>query len=113
MTRSVEEILTDYKKCTEDIVEILKKDDFDCLQDKMKIRQCIINELISHTDKKGEARKIYEKLHLGEIESEAEELMKKKALLIKGKLKNISRNKTASSAYGNLGNSAKIFSKKI
>ncbi|MHC6179290.1 hypothetical protein ACYUJ6_05455 [Clostridium sp. JNZ X4-2] len=113
MKRIVEDILTDYKNCTKNIIEILKNDDFDSLQDKMKIRQCILNEMISQVDKKGEARKIYEKLHLREVERQAGELMKKKALLIKGKLKNISRNKTASSAYGHIGNSAKIFSKKI
>jgi hypothetical protein len=113
MKRTVEEILTDYKRCTEDIVEILEKDDFDYLQDKMKIRQCILNELISDNDRKVESKKIYEKLNIREVENEAGRLMKEKALFIKGKLNNISRNKTASSAYGNVGSGAKIFSKKI
>ncbi|NLU09257.1 MAG: sugar porter family MFS transporter [Clostridiales bacterium] len=113
MERNSGEILTDYKKCTEDIIEILKKGDFDSLQDKMKIRQGILNELISNNNKKIEARKVYEKLNIEETENEARKLMKEKTLSIKEKLRNISVNKTASSAYGSVGNSAKIFSKKI
>lgn len=113
MKRTVEEILVDYKKCTEGIVEILEKDDFASLQDKMKIRQSILNELISDENRKVESKKIYKKLNIGEIEDEAGRLIKEKASSIKGKLKNISRSKTASSAYGNIGSSAKIFSKKI
>lgn len=113
MKRTVEEILVDYKKCTEGIVEILEKDDFASLQDKMKIRQSILDELISNNDRKVESKKIYKKLNISEIENEAVRLMKEKASFIKGKLKNISRSKTASSAYGNIGSSAKIFSKKI
>ncbi|MFC0905622.1 hypothetical protein ACFHWD_13075 [Clostridium sp. MT-14] len=113
MKRTVEEILNDYKKCTEDIVNALKKDDFDYLQDKIKIRQCILNELISDNHIKVESKKVYKELNISEIENEAGRLMKEKALFIKGKLNNISRNKTASSAYGNVGSGAKIFSKKI
>ncbi|AND85388.1 hypothetical protein GTH52_01935 [Clostridium tyrobutyricum] len=113
MSRTVEEILLDYKKCTEYIIELLKKEKFDFLKDEMEKRQCILNELILEINKKSQTKKIYEKMHIREIEEQAQELMKNKALLIKKKLKNISVNKTASSAYGNIGSSAKIFSKKI
>ncbi|WP_294182001.1 hypothetical protein [uncultured Clostridium sp.] len=113
MKRTVEEIMTDYKNCTENIIDILKKDDFDSLQDNMKIRQNILDKLISNDSKKEEARKIYKKLDIGRIENEVEKLMEEKTSYVKKKLKNISINKTASSAYGNVGNSAKIFSKKI
>ncbi|WP_338433317.1 hypothetical protein [Clostridium tyrobutyricum] len=113
MLKSVEDILMSYKKYTENIIEILKREEFDSLKDGMKKRQCILNELISKTDKKSETKKIYEKMNIREIEKEAQELMKSKALLIKKKLNNISVKKTASSAYGNIGSSAKIFSKKI
>lgn len=113
MSKTVEEILLDYKKCTEYIIELLKKEKFDFLKDEIGKRQCILNELILETNKKSQTRKIYEKMHIREIEAEAQRIMKHKALLIKKKLKNISVNKTASSAYGNIGSSAKIFSKKI
>jgi actin-related protein len=113
MIRTVEEILVDYKKCTEYIIELLKKEEFDSLQSEMGKRQCILNKLISEIDQKDEAKKIYEKIHIREIEEKTQELMQKKAILIKKKLKNISVNKTANSAYGNIGSSAKIFSKKI
>lgn len=113
MVNSVEDILMSYKKCTEHIIEILKIGEFDSLKDEMEKRQYILNELISKTDKKSETKKIYEKMHIRQIEEEVQELMKNKALLIKKKLKNISVKKTASSAYGNIGSSAKIFSKKI
>ncbi|MCH3964324.1 MAG: flagellar protein FliT [Clostridium sp.] len=112
MKRTVENILMDYKNCTRDIIEILKKDDFDSLQNKMKTRQCILEKLISNKDK-NQAREIYKKLNIREVESEAGRLLKEKASSIKEKLNNISRNKSASSAYGNIGSSAKIFSKKI
>ncbi|MBV4418599.1 hypothetical protein KM800_04555 [Clostridium tyrobutyricum] len=113
MLKNVEDVLTSYKKCTEHIVEILKREEFDSLKGEMEKRQCILNELISETNKKSETKKIYEKMHIGEIEAEAQKIMKNKALLIKKKLKNISVNKTASNAYGSIGSSAKIFSKKI
>ncbi|MCH4199086.1 MAG: flagellar protein FliT [Clostridium tyrobutyricum] len=113
MKRTVEEILVDYKKCTEHIIELLKREEFDSLRGQMEKRQCILNKLISDTDQKDEAKKIYEAMHIVEIEEETQELMQKKAILIKKKLKNISVNKTANSAYGNIGSSAKIFSKKI
>ncbi|WP_278381699.1 hypothetical protein [Clostridium tyrobutyricum] len=113
MVNSVEDILISYKKCTEHIIEILKREEFDSLKDEMEKRQCILNELISKTDKKSKTKKIYKKIDIREIEEEVQKLMKNKALLIKKKLKNISVKKTASSAYGNIGSSAKIFSKKI
>lgn len=113
MKRTVEDILMNYKSCTKNIIEILQKNDFDSLQDEMETRQCILNELISSNDKKYEAREVYKKLNISEVENKVGSLMKEKALLIKKKLKNISVNKTASSAYGNIGSSAKIFSKKI
>nr|WP_207746466.1 hypothetical protein [Clostridium tyrobutyricum] len=102
-----------YKECTEHIVEILKREEFNSLKDEMEKRQCILNELISDKYNKDEVKKFYRKFDINDIESKAEKLMKDKALLIKKKLKNISVNKTASSAYGNIGSSAKIFSKKI
>ncbi|MEA5009359.1 hypothetical protein [Clostridium tyrobutyricum] len=113
MERTVEEILMNYKSCTESIIELLKKEEFNSLQNEMEKRQRILDELISNNDKKDEAKKIYKKMNIGEIEVEAHKLMQNRALLLKKKLKNISINKTASSAYGNLGSSAKIFSKKI
>ncbi|MEY7998808.1 hypothetical protein AB8U03_01125 [Clostridium sp. Mt-5] len=113
MRKTIEEILSDYKNCTADIIRLLKIDDFDSLQGEMQRRQCILNELLSRTDKNDEAKGVYEKLNIKEIEDATQELMKKKAFLIKKKLKDISKNKAASSAYGNLENSAKIFSKKI
>lgn len=113
MSRTVEEILVDYKECTEHIIELLKKEKFDSLKDEMKKRQFILDELISDKYNKDELKKFYRKFNINDIESKAEKFMKDKALLIKKKLKNISVNKTASSAYGNIGSSAKIFSKKI
>ncbi|WP_416044605.1 hypothetical protein ACMXKO_10250 [Clostridium tyrobutyricum] len=113
MVNSVEDILMSYKNCTEDIVELLKKEKFDSLKGEMEKRQCILDELISDKYNKDEVKKFYKKFDINDIESKAEKLMKDEALLIKKKLKNISVNKTASSAYGNIGSSAKIFSKKI
>ncbi len=52
MSRTVEEILLDYKKCTEYIIELLKKEKFDFLKDEMEKRQCILNELILEINKK-------------------------------------------------------------
>ncbi|MBV4428328.1 hypothetical protein [Clostridium tyrobutyricum] len=113
MVNSVEDILMSYKKCTEHIIEILKREELDSLKDEMEKRQYILNELISKTDQKNKTKKVYEKMHIREIETEVQKLMKKKAMLIKKKLKSISVSRNASSAYGNIGASAKIFSKKI
>ncbi|MBV4439515.1 hypothetical protein [Clostridium tyrobutyricum] len=113
MEKTVEEILMNYKNCTEDILKLLKREEFDFLQEKMEKRQCILNELISKTDQKDKTKKIYEKMHMREIETEVQKLMKNKAMFIKKKLKSISVSKNANSAYGNIGSSAKIFSKKI
>ncbi|WP_017752662.1 hypothetical protein [Clostridium tyrobutyricum] len=113
MERTVEEILMNYKSCTKCIIELLKKEEFNSLQNEMEKRQYILDELISNSDKKSESKKIYEKMNIEEIEVEADKLMQNKALMLKKKLKDIAINKTASSAYGNLGSSAKIFSKKI
>ena len=113
MKRTAEEVLINYRKCTEKIIQLLEKDDIESLQSELEKRQDILNELISYTDKKDESRKVYKKLNIERIENEARELIKQKALFIKEKLKNISKNKTASGAYGNIGNSPKIFSKKI
>ncbi len=113
MKRTVEEVLMNYRKCTERIIQLLEKDDIESLQSELEKRQDTLNELISYADKKDETREIYKKLNIKKIENEARELMKQKALFIKEKLKNISKNKTASGAYGNIGNSPKIFSKKI
>jgi predicted patatin/cPLA2 family phospholipase len=113
MQRTVEQILMSYKKCTEHIMELLKREEFDSLQDAMQKRQYILDELISNIDKKSETREIYNKMHIKKLEEETQKLMKNKAALIKEKLKSISVNKTASSAYGNIGSSAKIFCKKI
>lgn len=113
MQRTVEQILTSYKKCTEDILELLKREEFDSLQAEMEKRQCILDNIISLGDKKNEVKKYYKKFGINDIENEARELMQKKAVLIKEKLRDISVKKTASTAYGNIGSSAKIFSKKI
>lgn len=113
MEKTIEEVLIQYRNCTCEIIELLKKDDFDSVQIKVKNRRNILDEITSMSDKKEEAKILYGKLKIKEIECEAVKLMKDKASRIKAKLNNISRNKTASSAYGNFGSSAKIFSKKI
>ncbi|MBV4430587.1 hypothetical protein KM803_04465 [Clostridium tyrobutyricum] len=113
MVNSVEDILMSYKKCTEHIIEILKREEFDSLKDEMEKRQCILDNIISLGDKKNEVKNFYKKFAISDIENEARELMQKKAVLIKEKLKSISVKKTASTAYGNIGSSAKIFSQKI
>lgn len=113
MENTIEKILMQYRDCTVNVIEMLKKDDFDSAQNEVKKRQNILNEIISMDDKKEEAKMIYEKLKIKEIEREAAKLIKDKESNIKTKLKNISKNKTASSAYGNLGSSPKIFSKKV
>ncbi|WP_039655917.1 flagellar protein FliT [Clostridium tyrobutyricum] len=113
MVKNVEDILMSYKNCTEHIIELLKREEFDFLQDAMQKRQYILDKLISNIDKKSDTREIYNKMHIKELEEETQKLMKNKAGSIKEKLKSISVNRTASSAYGNIGSSAKIFSKKI
>lgn len=109
----IEKILIQYRDCTINVIELLKKDDFDSAQNEVKDRRNILDKIVSMEDKKEEAKMLYEKLKVKESECEAAKLMKYKASKIKAKLKKISKNKAASSAYGNLGSSAKIFSKKI
>lgn len=113
MGRSIEDILVDYKNCTYEIIEVLKEEDTDSLSSKIDKRQSILDELICETSKKNEAKELYKKLNVGEVDGEAKKLMEKKALLMKEKLKSISRNRAANSAYGRGINSPKIFSKKI
>lgn len=113
MGRSIEDMLVDYKNCTYEIIELLKEEDIDSLSYKIDKRQFILDELICETSKKNEAKELYKKLNVREVESEAEELMKKKSSLIKEKLNDISKNRAANSAYGGGISSPKIFSKKI
>lgn len=113
MERTVEELLKEYKNCTADIIDLLEKESFDSIEDKMTARQCVLNKLVSKSDKKSEARIFYNKLDIKEVEDKAQKLMEKKALTIKGKLNNVLKNKVASNAYVKGINSAKIFSKKI
>lgn len=113
MKNTIEEVLIQYRNYTCEIIELLKEDDFDSAQNKVKIRQNVLDEIISMSDKKEEAKMLYEKFKIKEIECEAAKLMKDKASKIKANINNISRNKAATIAYGNLGSSAKIFSKKI
>lgn len=113
MKKNIEKILEDYKNCTIDIINMLKIDDITLLNDKMNKRQCILDEIILDKDSKDEVKEAYEKLNIIEIENEVKNLMRTKALLLKKKLNAVSKNKIAVNAYGNVGNSAKIFSKKI
>ncbi|MFU0784412.1 hypothetical protein [Clostridium sp.] len=113
MKRKIEEMLIDYKYCTIEIIEILKKDEFHRLENIMEKRQCILEELISDSSKKDEIKALYKKLNIENIENEARSVMKKKSIIIKRKLECIAKNKSAANAYGNKIRSAKIFSKKI
>ena len=113
MRNDIEKIVTQYRDCTVNIMDMLKKDDFNSAQSEVKNRRNILNKIVSMNDKKEEVKMLYEKLKIKQIEDEAAKLMRDKSSKIKLKLNNISVNKAASSAYGNLGSSAKIFSKKI
>jgi ATP-dependent DNA ligase len=113
MRNDIEKIVTQYRDCTVNIIDMLKKDDFNSAQSEVKNRRNILNKIVSMNDKKEEVKMLYEKLKIKQIEDEAAKLMRDKSSKIKLKLNNISVNKAASSAYGNLGSSAKIFSKKI
>lgn len=113
MEKSVEDLLREYKNYTVDIINLLEKESFDSIKDKMMERQCALDELVSKLDQKYEARIFYNELNMKEVEDKVQKLMKKKTLIIKEKLDNISKNKMASSAYVKGINSAKIFSKKI
>lgn len=113
MENDIEKILVNYRNSTFDIIGMLKKNDFDAVNEEIKKRQVILNKIISMPDKKDETKAMYEKLKIRETENEAAELMGSKLCEIKAKLSNISKNRVASSAYVNIGKSAKIFSKKI
>lgn len=113
MKNDTEKIVTQYRDCTVNIIDMLKKDDFNSAQNEVKNRRSILNKIVSINDNKEEVKVLYEKLKIKQIEVEAEKLVRDKASKIKAKLNNISINKAASSAYANLGSSARIFSKKI
>lgn len=113
MEKSIKDLLWEYKNYTVDIINLLEKESFDSIENKMIERQCTLDELVSKSNKKDEARIFYNELNIKEVEDKVQKLMKKKTLIIKEKLNNVSRNKTASNAYVKVTNSAKIFSKKI
>ena len=113
MENDIEKILVYYKNITDDIIEMLKKDDFDSVNDILKKKQDILNKITSMKGKKEDAKILYKKLKIRETENEATELMSSRLCQIKEKLSSISKNKVASSAYTNIGKYAKIFSKKI
>lgn len=113
MNTEIEQMIIQYKKYTCDIIELLEKDNFDKLKETLKSRQNIINNIITMPDQKKEIKVIYDRLSIAEAENRALNIMKSKSAEIKVKLSNLSRNKDASNAYINFGNSPKIFSKKI
>lgn len=111
--KEIKKILLDYRDCTINIIDLLEKDDFDSLQSQIEKRQHRLNELVSFTEQKEEAKRIYKELQIQELQVRAEELIRIKSYDIKKKLGNISRNKKATNAYGKIGSGAAIFSKKI
>lgn len=113
MEKSIKDLLWEYKNYTVDIINLLEKESFDSIENKMIERQCTLDKLVSKSDKKNEAKIFYDELDIKDLEDRAQKLMEKKALIIKGKLNNVSKNKVASNAYIKRTNSAKIFSKKI
>ncbi|AYD40710.1 hypothetical protein D4Z93_09275 [Clostridium fermenticellae] len=113
MDKELEDILIQYKICTGDIIELIENKKIDSVEDKIKCRQVLVNKIISMTDKKEEVRNIYNRLNIEKIEYKADKLIKDELHMIRTKLNDVSRNKTAANAYSRLGNSPKIFSKKI
>ncbi|RMC99076.1 flagellar protein FliT [Clostridium autoethanogenum] len=114
MEESIEKIWKDYRDCTVNIINRVKQEDFDSLDNEMRMRQEILNKIISMKENKDQAKKLYAEFQINKIERELELIMKQKMVMIKSKLGSISKNKKASTAYGGLGKGyATIFSKKI
>lgn len=109
----VKKIWLDYKEYTINVINLLKKDEFDNLEDEIEKMQLILNKLISFPEQKEESKKIYENLKIEELQNKAEEIIRAKSFYIKEKLEEISKGKRATSAYGKLPYGAAIFSKKI
>lgn len=109
----IKKILLDYRDYTINIIDLLEKDDLDSLQSQIEKRQNSLNRLISFTEEREEAKRIYEELQIRKFQMRVEELIRIKSYDIKKKLGDISRNKKATSAYGKIGSGAAIFSKKI
>lgn len=113
MEEKIEDIFVKYRSCTKDIIEAVEKDQFELLKSKLDERKDILDRITSGIYKKAEIKYLYEKFEVLNLEKKAQDVMNKSTVKLRKKISSITRNKHAASAYGNVGNGAAIFSKKI
>lgn len=111
MEGNIRKILTEYRDCTVQIVNVLQKDRLEALDELIEKRQQLVDEALNTTFIKEEAKLINEELQLQQLQDEMNELMLKKMNLIKNKIQQIAKSKTANNVYNRTGFiSANIFS---
>lgn len=114
MDEDLKEILTNYRACTLQIIEIIQNDKLDSLQKLIDDRQKLVDEVLNMACEKEEMEKVYKQLNLDELQSELNSLMSGKLSFIRNEMEKIAKSKIASNGYNQINNnSAKIFSKKI
>jgi len=111
---ALKDILTKYRACTVQIIEVIENNNFDSLPKLIEERQNILDEALNMTYEKEKMKQIYEELKLDELQNELNSLMTGKLSLIKAEMEKIDKSKIANSVYnkGNYAN-ARIFNKKI
>jgi hypothetical protein len=111
MEEDLRKALCAYRDCTLQVIEILKNDEFDLLDQMVEKRQALTDLILETKCEKAKAKAIYDEFQLQKLQNKINELMLKKMSLIKSNIENISRNKAANNAYIR-NNGAKIFSLK-
>ena len=114
MNEVLQNILTNYRVCTLQIIEIIENDNLDSLKELIEDRQNLVDEALNTTYEKEEMKQIYKELKLDELQEKLNSIMSRKLSLIRNEMEKIDKNKMANSIY-NKGKytNAKIFSKKI
>lgn len=114
MNEKLIDLLSEYRECTLQIIEIIKNDTLDSLQELINKRQNLLDAALNTSIKKEKMNQIFIELKLDELQVKLNTLIANKISIIKCEMDKIAKAKMANSIYNKDNyNNAKIFSKKI
>lgn len=106
-------MLTQYKKITLSIIEIVKAEEFEKLDDRLKERQLILNNISTIDYSKEELKELYLKYDIESLDKTLNSEMNIKKEDLMSKIKENKKRQVAMKGYNNLSARAIFLSKEI
>ena len=107
-------VLAQYREYTVTLIQDLEKGNSDNLQELIEKRQQALDSLANGNYVKDEIAELFKELSLQQLHDKVIKLMESELDVIRNKVRNLSKSKTANNVYNkNVYGGANVFSKKI